>query len=109
LGPGDRRALGGLLAASHASGAADYETSTVRADALVSHARAAGALGARLMGAGFGGAILALVERTRSDALLAALDDRFYRPLGAGPDARFVATPSAGASVARVDCPGGVC
>ena len=106
---GDLRALGGLLDASHASGAADYETSTVRADALVSHARAAGALGARLMGAGFGGAILALVERTRSDALLAALDDRFYRPLGADTDARFVATPSAGASVARVDCQGGVC
>ncbi len=109
LAAGDLPALGRLLDVSHASGAADYETGTARADALVCLAREAGALGARLMGAGFGGAVLALVERDRTGALLAALDDRFYRPRGAGTHARFVAAPSPGASVARVDCQGGVC
>jgi N-acetylgalactosamine kinase len=109
LATADLRALGTLLDASHASGAADYETSTPKADALVRLARESGALGARLMGAGFGGAVLALVEHDRAAALLATLDDRFYGPRGAGPHARFVAAPSAGASVARVDCREGVC
>src|SRR5262249_43830961 len=57
LATADLRALGALLDASHASGAADYETSTRNADALVRLARESGALGARLMGAGFGGAV----------------------------------------------------
>jgi len=109
LAAGDLSAVGRLLDASHASGATDYESSTPAADALAGVARQGGALGARLMGAGFGGAVLALVERERTDALLATLDDRFYRPRGVGPEARFVAAPSAGASVARVDCQGGLC
>jgi galactokinase len=109
LAAGDLSAVGRLLDTSHASGATDYESSTPAADALVGVARQGGALGARLMGAGFGGAVLALVERERTDALLATLDDRFYRARGAGPEARFVAAPSAGASVARVDCQEGLC
>jgi N-acetylgalactosamine kinase len=106
---GDLRALGALLDESHASGAADYGTSTPRADALVRLARASGALGARLMGAGFGGAALLLVERERTVALMAALDRRFYHARGAGAAARFVVAPSDGAGVARVDCQGAVC
>lgn len=106
---GDLAALGMLLDESHASGAADYGTSTPAAEALVRLARASGAVGARLMGAGFGGAALLLVERDRTAALVAALDRRFYEPRGAAPDARFVVAPSDGARVARVDCPGAVC
>jgi galactokinase len=105
IAAGDVRALGALLDASHASAAADYEISTPAADAMVRDARAAGALGARLMGAGFGGAALLLVERERADALIAALDARLYVPRRASRDARFVVSPSAGASAARVDCP----
>jgi galactokinase len=104
LRDGNLPALGALLDESHASGAADYGTSTPAADALVAAARAAGAAGARLMGAGFGGAALLLVARERTTALLDALDRRFYAPRGAAP-MRFVVAPSAGASVARVDCP----
>src|SRR5262245_47245518 len=104
LRDGDLPALGGLLDESHASGAADYATSTPAADALVVAARAAGAAGARLMGAGFGGSALLVVARERTPALLDALDRRFYAPRSAAP-MRFVVTPSAGASVARVDCP----
>src|SRR5262249_53534265 len=71
---GDLSAVGRLLDASHASGAADYESSTPAADALAGVAREGGALGARLMGAGLGGAVLALVERERTHAPLTALD-----------------------------------
>ena len=106
---GDLPALGALLDESHASGAADYGTSTPGADALVRLARASGALGARLMGAGFGGAALLLVERERTAAVIAALDRRFYRSRGAGAAARFVVAPSDGAGVVRVDCQEAVC
>jgi N-acetylgalactosamine kinase len=108
---GDLETLGALLDESHASGAEDYGTSTPAADALVRLARASGALGARLMGAGFGGAALLLVERERAAALVAALDRRFYeqRRSPAGGEPRFAVAPSTGASVARVDCQGAVC
>jgi galactokinase len=106
---GDLVALGALLDASHASGAADYATSTPAADELVRLARAAGALGARLMGAGFGGTVLVLAERERSAAVLAALDRHFYRPRHAGADYRFTVAPANGATIARVDCHGVVC
>jgi N-acetylgalactosamine kinase len=106
---GDVAELGALLDASHASGAADYGTSTPAADEVVRIARAGGARGARLMGAGFGGAALVLIERERTAQVLAALDGHFYAPRHAGSDSRFVVSPASGATVARVDCHGGVC
>jgi N-acetylgalactosamine kinase len=109
LRAGDLRELGALLDESHASGAADYGTSTAAADALVRVARAAGALGARLMGAGFGGAVFVLAERDRTAKLMEALDRVFYAARGADSSARFVVAPSAGARVARVDCHGALC
>src|SRR5262249_41987832 len=99
LAAGDVATLGGLLDASHGGGAADYGTSTPAADELVRIARAACARGARLMGAGFGGAVLALVERDRVPAVLAELDRRFYRRRHAGPEVRFAVTPASGATV----------
>ncbi len=60
----DGAALGRLLAGSHASLRDDYEVSVPALEAMVIAAVAApGCLGARLVGAGFGGAVLALVER----------------------------------------------
>ena len=109
LGAGDIAALGALLDASHASGAADYATSTPAADELVRIARAAGARGARLMGAGFGGAVLVLVEHDRTPAVLDQLDRCFYRRRHAGGDVCFAVTPANGATIARVDCQGAVC
>jgi galactokinase len=67
--------LGPPLAASHASLRDDFEVSSPELDAAVEGATAAGALGARMTGAGFGGSVLALVpaelvetvaERTRA-------------------------------------------
>jgi galactokinase len=74
--------LGPLLLASHASLRDDYAVSTVALDAAVTASVEAGALGARMTGAGFGGSVLALVpadlvpavrERVAADDVLAAL------------------------------------
>jgi galactokinase len=64
LGCGDRARLGQLIRASHASLRDDFEVSTPVVDGIVERAwQAPGCLGARIMGAGFGGSILALLER----------------------------------------------
>jgi galactokinase len=60
LDSGDMPALGRLLDASHASLRDDYEVSTPAVDATVARLRDAGALGARIVGGGFGGMVLAL-------------------------------------------------
>jgi galactokinase len=57
---GDVEALGPLMAASHASLRDDFEVSTPELDALVDALVEAGAIGARLTGAGFGGCVVAL-------------------------------------------------
>ncbi len=53
--------LGPLMDASHASLRDDFGVSTPELDALVAALREAGAVGARLTGAGFGGCVVALV------------------------------------------------
>jgi galactokinase len=59
--------LGRLLKQSHESLRDDFEVSTPTVDALVEKAWSiAGCYGARIMGAGFGGSILALVERSQT-------------------------------------------
>lgn len=62
LDAGDVRALGPLLDASHRSLRDDFEVSSVELDSAVDAARDAGALGARMVGGGFGGSALALCE-----------------------------------------------
>ncbi len=66
----DLDALGSLFAASHASLRDDYEVSTPTLDAVVAAALEAGALGARMTGGGFGGAVVALATRERAEAVL---------------------------------------
>ena len=61
---GDLAALGRLMLASHASLRDDFEVSTPELDALVDAFVEAGALGARLTGAGFGGCVVALTTRS---------------------------------------------
>ncbi len=64
---GDARALaevGALLTESHASLRDDFEVSWPEADVAVDVAVAAGALGARMTGGGFGGSAIALVPGT---------------------------------------------
>ena len=60
LESGDLTELGRLLDASHRSLRDDYEVSTPEVERAVTACKEAGALGARIMGGGFGGAVLAL-------------------------------------------------
>ncbi len=68
LRTGDMVQLGHLMNESHESLRADFEVSTASLDRLVAAARDAGALGARLTGAGFGGCIVALIADSDREA-----------------------------------------
>lgn len=68
LRSGDLERFGALMVASHRSLKEDFEVSTPELDRLVELALEAGALGARLTGAGFGGAIVALVPERNLEA-----------------------------------------
>jgi galactokinase len=74
---GDARAFGELMTQSHRSLSRDYEVSLPELDALVEAALAAGAYGAKLTGAGFGGAVVALVPEEGYAAFKEALEARF--------------------------------
>ncbi len=63
----DVNALGPLLLASHASLRDDYAVSTPELDLLVELLVEHGAIGARLTGAGFGGCVVAMVQRNHAD------------------------------------------
>jgi galactokinase len=88
-------AIGPLLSASHASLAGDFEISWPQADAAVEAAVGAGALGARMMGGGFGGSVLALVPED-ARAVRAAVSAEFGRRGWPAP-AFLRAPPSDGA------------
>ncbi|WP_166823495.1 galactokinase [Brevibacterium limosum] len=94
------RAIGDLLVASHESLAHDYEVSCAELDVAVTAAMGAGALGARMIGGGFGGSAIALIDAGRvddvGDAVSAAFAEHGYRK----PDIFAV---SAGRGAARFD------
>jgi galactokinase len=69
--------LGELLSASHVSLRDDYEVSTPELDQLVELASAAGALGARLVGGGVGGSIIALGQRGGAKDLASRVLERY--------------------------------
>ena len=70
----DFNRLGELLKESHASLRDDFEVSTPNVDALVERASSIdGCYGARIMGAGFGGSMLALLDRTKTQPFVAVL------------------------------------
>jgi galactokinase len=71
------RRVGELLTASHLSMRDDFEISVPELDLAVDTALAAGALGARMTGGGFGGAAIALLPRERVAAASAAVAQAF--------------------------------
>jgi galactokinase len=75
---GDAAQVRALMLASHASLRDDYEVSCAELDAMVEACLQAGAIGARMTGAGFGGACVALVERAQLEGFLADAE-RLYR------------------------------
>jgi len=78
--PGDRetyRFIGQELLAGHASLRDDFEVSWPAADTAVEAAVAAGAYGAKMIGGGFGGSVLALVPERHLGTLRTAVAQMF--------------------------------
>jgi galactokinase len=90
------RAIGELLDASHRSMRDDFEISVPELDLAVETAQAAGAIGARMTGGGFGGSAIALVSRGLVSQLQVAVDGAFAEHGYAQP-VTFTVTPSEGA------------
>lgn len=96
LAAGNYAELGLLMSASHASMRDDYEITESHVDLAAETACAAGALGARMTGGGFGGCVLALVRADRAEPVAAAVQAAFAAA-GAGAPVTFLGRPSAGA------------
>ncbi|GBF90169.1 galactokinase [Raphidocelis subcapitata] len=102
--------LGALMDASHASCARLYECSCPELDTLVGVAKAAGAIGSRLTGAGWGGCTVSLVRHGDVGPFMAALRENYYSPLlasgrvteGGMGEVLFASPPSSGAAVLRI-------
>ena len=90
------RAIGGLLDASHASMRDDFEISVPELDLAVDTARAAGAIGARMTGGGFGGSAIALVDHDLVPAVTDAVTAAFAEAGFTAPHI-FTVHPSEGA------------
>jgi galactokinase len=91
---GDLSGIGPLLDASHASLRDDYEVSSGELDVACEAARAAGALGARMTGGGFGGSAIALIRTGEADGMASAVASAFAAK-GLTPPAFVRALPSA--------------
>ena len=83
----DLPTCGALMLASHRSLRDDFQVSTPELDRLVELSVEAGAHGARLTGAGFGGCIVALVDVGARDAVATAVGDRYRAETGREPSA----------------------
>jgi galactokinase len=100
LRAGDVGELGPLMLASHSSLRDDFAVSTPALDDVVNACMEHGALGARLTGAGFGGCVVALVQRNHADDLLAKVA-RSVRASSGRDAVGFSVRP--GAPAGRVD------
>ncbi|MEU5158634.1 galactokinase [Streptomyces sp. NPDC020875] len=108
LEAGDLAALGPVLTAGHASLRDDFAVSCPETDLAVATAVGAGALGARMTGGGFGGAVIVLLETPSVPPVSHALKTAF-RDASLPTPRLFPAPPSPGAAplrAARHDQPG---
>jgi galactokinase len=90
-------ALGPLLSASHTSLRDDFEVTVPHLDVAADTAERAGALGARMVGGGFGGSVLALVAEARREAVVHAVGAA-YAARGWEAPRCFSALPGPGAA-----------
>lgn len=89
--------VGDLLLASQASLRDDFEVSTPRIDLTIDTVMGAGAVGARITGAGLGGSVFVLAPESRLDAIATGLDAA-YREQGWEPPRVTRVVASAGAA-----------
>jgi len=88
--------LGALFAEGHESLRRDFEVTIPELDLLVELAVEAGALAARMTGGGFGGSIVALVDRERADELAQRVLAEYRRRVG-DKGATYICSASDGA------------
>jgi len=100
LAAGDLSGLGELLLEGHRSLGADYGSSCAEADLLVESSVRHGAWGARLTGAGWGGAVIALAPQGREARLIAEVQEDFRRIFGRLPSV-WATSAAAGARLER--------
>ena len=93
-------ALGSLVTQSHVSLRDDYEVSCPELNCAVDVALARGALGARMVGGGFGGSAIALAEQGQIQEIKSAIADAFKSAQYAEPRF-FTALPSKGAQLIK--------
>lgn len=96
LRAGDLATVGALMLASHASLRDDFEVSTPELDALVVAFMEAGAFGARLTGAGFGGCVIGLVAADKVPTVAREVERR-SRSAAGSPSAPFLVHAADGA------------
>ncbi|GGP37403.1 galactokinase [Streptomyces melanogenes] len=96
LAAGDPRAVGPVLTEGHASLRDDLRVSCAELDLVVAASVAAGALGARMTGGGFGGSAIVLVEAALADTVTKSVEEAFAAAGYTAPRT-FPALPSAGA------------
>ncbi|KAF4666776.1 galactokinase [Perkinsus chesapeaki] len=94
-------ALGQMLTDSHKSCSGDYDCSCLELDDLVHCFLDAGALGARLTGAGWGGCVVAMVHEGEGDKVMAEVRKSYYdkHSLVGSSDVMFSFEPADGAQV----------
>lgn len=85
LALGDLAAVGRLLVEGHESLRTDFESTVPEADWLVACAVRHGAWGARLTGAGWGGAVVALAPPDREARVMAEMSREFAERFGRHP------------------------
>lgn len=93
--------LGHLINESHNSLRDDYTVSCVELDEAVDASRRAGALGARMVGGGFGGSAIALIKADQIESTKDAIRS-VYAAKGFKAPRFFTSLPSAGASARSV-------
>ncbi|TWT45694.1 Galactokinase [Phycisphaerae bacterium RAS1] len=102
LNAGDWPHFGRLLSESHLSLRDDYEVSCDEIDQIVAVlARQPGVLGARMVGGGFGGVVVAAVRSEACEAVIKALEESYYKERGL-LERPFELQPSDGAWVRSV-------
>jgi galactokinase len=94
----DFKKVGELLNASHASLRDDYSVSCPELNAAVEASLTAGALGARMVGGGFGGSAIALIDVKKSRETINAIEKAFAARKFKAPRF-FTSLPSQGAEV----------
>jgi galactokinase len=98
LGSGDFVKVGQLINDSHRSLRDDYTVSCPELDTAVEASLAAGAMGSRMVGGGFGGSAIALIEAAKTSQTISAIEKAFADKKFKAPRF-FTSLPSQGAEL----------